>query len=396
MIDPQIDPHEADPKRRYLTLIVKPTHKCNLNCPYCYDKINRKWSEDMSLETVEQTIKLFKGRVTEWIWHGGEPLLMGVEWLRNASGVVKEYDPEVRIEIQTNGTLIDENMIQFFKEFDIHPGLSFDGILNEYTRKDLGRLLSVWRLLEQNNIGFGVIQVITPERVDHIIEEYEYFKRLKVSVQMNFEFTAHGNEASANVEGEKMGNGILKFFDYWIRDKDNPQSSMLLENWLGRTLGHGMTFCENIGCAGQWFGIHPDGTLMPCGRDWDETLFFGNVHDYSSADEVYRNENFKRYSLAQLNRFKDCNDKECPFFDECKSGCAGKAWGNGNIDRAAEDVCKSTRIIFTGLFNRLKVLDKEIDEHPENFNPLFISYLTKAGYRGWNLIQKVENTAYEA
>ena len=22
---------------RYLTLIVKPTHRCNLHCPYCYD-----------------------------------------------------------------------------------------------------------------------------------------------------------------------------------------------------------------------------------------------------------------------------------------------------------------------------------------------------------------------
>ena len=79
--------------------------------------------------------------------------------------------------------------------------------------------------------------------MDHIVEEYEYFKRLGVDVQMNFEFTAHGNEASANVEGEKMGNGILKFFDYWIRDRDNPKPSILLENWIGRTLGHGMTFC---------------------------------------------------------------------------------------------------------------------------------------------------------
>lgn len=376
--------------RRDLTLIVKPTHKCNLNCPYCYDKINRTWSEDMSLDTVEQTIKLFNGRVREWIWHGGEPLLMGADWLRQASSIIRQYDPEVRIEIQTNGTLINEDVIRFFKEFNMRPGLSFDGILNEYTRKDLGKLLFVWRLLEKSGIGFGVIQVITPERVDHIIEEYEYFKRLGVDVQMNFEFTAHGNEASANVEGEKMGNGILKFFDYWIRDRDNPKPSILLENWIGRTIGYGMTFCENTGCAGRWFGIHPDGTLMPCGRDWDETLFFGNVHDYTDADEVYRNENFKKYALAQLNRYQECGD--CPFFSECKSGCAGKAWGNGDINKPATDVCLATRIIFAGIFNRLKELDSEIEEHPENFNPLFIAFLQRAGYRGWNFIKTIEST----
>jgi len=110
--------------RRDLTLIVKPTHKCNLNCPYCYDKINRTWSEDMSLDTVEQTIKLFNGRVREWIWHGGEPLLMGADWLRQASNIVRQYDPDVRIEIQTNGTLINEDIIEFFKEFNMRPGLS--------------------------------------------------------------------------------------------------------------------------------------------------------------------------------------------------------------------------------------------------------------------------------
>jgi len=125
------------------------TNVCNLNCPYCYDKINRTWSEDMSLDTVEQTIKLFNGRVREWIWHGGEPLLMGADWLRQASNIVRQYDPDVRIEIQTNGTLINEDIIEFFKEFNIRPGLSFDGILNEYTRKDLGKLLFVWRLLEK-------------------------------------------------------------------------------------------------------------------------------------------------------------------------------------------------------------------------------------------------------
>ncbi len=79
---------------------------------------------------------------------------MGVDWLRQASNIVRQYDPEVRIEIQTNGTLINEDIIEFFKEFNIRPGLSFDGILNEYTRKDLGKLLSVWRLLEKSGIGF--------------------------------------------------------------------------------------------------------------------------------------------------------------------------------------------------------------------------------------------------
>jgi len=371
---------------RDITLIVKPTHRCNLACPYCYDRINRANWSDMDLSTVEHTAKLFAGRIAEWIWHGGEPLLMGVDWLKEASGIVRKYDADARIEIQTNGTLIDEQAVQFFKEYNIHPGLSFDGILNEYTRKDTGKLLSVFRLLEQNDINFGVIQVITPERVDHIVEEYEYFKRLHVAVQMNFEFGAHGNPNSANVEGKKMAEGVLNFFDYWIYDKVEPQPSEMLQDWLGRLIGYGRRFCENVGCAGRWFGIHPDGTLMPCGRDWTQEVFFGNVNEYDNIEDIYKHENFVRFVQGQAEKFEHC--KGCPFFEECMGGCPGKAWSYwGKFDKPAEDICIATKLIFTGMFNRLSELD--IEEHPEKYNPIFLSFLAKAGYRSMKMIQTI-------
>ena len=65
-----------------LILIVKPTHRCNMNCTYCYDRTKRLvHSENMTLEGAEQILKTFVGKYDkiEWTWHGGEPLLMSAK-----------------------------------------------------------------------------------------------------------------------------------------------------------------------------------------------------------------------------------------------------------------------------------------------------------------------------
>ena len=148
---------------RSVTLIVKPTHACNLRCPYCYDKMNKTSKGVMSLDMVRKTAEIFRNfdKVT-WIWHGGEPLLMGVEWLDNASAIVQDIlgKDRVILALQTNGVLIDDKYIQFFHKYGITPGLSFDGIRNEFTRKNTKELLHAWSKLDQSGLNFGSILVL--------------------------------------------------------------------------------------------------------------------------------------------------------------------------------------------------------------------------------------------
>ena len=76
-----------------LTVIVKPTHNCNLRCKYCYvpDSAEQGLMDDITLaNTIEKTVK-YVGKVdgpdnknprTHFIWHGGEPLLMGINFFQ--------------------------------------------------------------------------------------------------------------------------------------------------------------------------------------------------------------------------------------------------------------------------------------------------------------------------
>lgn len=376
-----------------LTLIVKPTHDCNLNCPYCYDKQNRcdNLGKKMPMDMVEKILKVFNNNVSEWIWHGGEPLLMGHEWLDKATSIIKENDSNIRVEIQSNGTLIDDNFIEYFKKYNMRPGLSFDGIKNELTRKSTGRLLNVFNSLEKNKMRYGCIMVLTPISIHNIIEEYEYGKRTKIHQQMNLVFKAEGNDGSSNMDYNVMIKEIIKFYEYWIHDKDNPYPSELCIDYLNRLLG-GRKFCSNIDCTGKWFAIHPNGDIYPCGRDWDESMCFGNILNIDSKEDILKSEKF----IAYKNFTKTMNEKcdGCEFKFACNSGCYGTNYlyyKESGMLEPEPNHCKSTKAILTYIYNSIKNIDINNKESMKEYNPVFIHYLLKMGFRNMDLIKEMES-----
>ena len=78
--------------------IIKPCDAaCNMNCSCCYMKkriFNRnKQSNRMSDETLQSLVNFFcsSQKKSEFIWHGGEPLLMGLDFFRQAVEFQKKW-----------------------------------------------------------------------------------------------------------------------------------------------------------------------------------------------------------------------------------------------------------------------------------------------------------------
>jgi len=86
----------------------------------------------LSLDTVSQIVKkaLDYADYVEFIWHGGEPLLMGIQFYEKVVELQKRYKREgqtIENDLQTNGTLISQEWVDFFKANDFHVGVSLDG-----------------------------------------------------------------------------------------------------------------------------------------------------------------------------------------------------------------------------------------------------------------------------
>jgi uncharacterized protein len=130
---------ESHPCREFQVFVKPAGPACNLNCSYCYYINKAKISEagrphHMNDELLELYIRQHIEASTEpaitFSWHGGEPLLSGIDFYLKAVSFQRKYCPpgrKILNGIQTNGTLIDENWCRFLAEEDFLIGISFDG-----------------------------------------------------------------------------------------------------------------------------------------------------------------------------------------------------------------------------------------------------------------------------
>ena len=68
----------------HINILVMPTDACNMDCVYCFHTTHQSGIDFMSIETVKQILDIttpFYKRVN-LIWHGGEPLLLGLDFYK--------------------------------------------------------------------------------------------------------------------------------------------------------------------------------------------------------------------------------------------------------------------------------------------------------------------------
>ena len=120
------------------SIMLKPAGSaCNLDCHYCYylDKAvqyggRQAVMDDQLLELcIKQYIRANEVDTVQFCWHGGEPLLLGLDFYRRAMELQRRYADGKRIEntLQTNGTLVDEAWCDLFAANNFLVGLSLDG-----------------------------------------------------------------------------------------------------------------------------------------------------------------------------------------------------------------------------------------------------------------------------
>ena len=134
---------EREKVQRNFSVMVKCVGPvCNLDCDYCYylDKNALYPDKKFSLQGFrmnEQVLeKLIRDVITsqpqkriEFIWHGGEPTLLGIDYFQKIVDLQQKYadGKEIANSFQTNGTLINDKWAEFLASHHFLCGLSLDG-----------------------------------------------------------------------------------------------------------------------------------------------------------------------------------------------------------------------------------------------------------------------------
>ena len=132
-------------------IMLKPAGSlCNLDCNYCYylDKADiyggrePRMTEEMLEEVVREYIAANDVPEVTFNWHGGEPLVLGIDFYKKAIEFEQKYagGKIIHNTIQTNGTLLNREWTSLFRKHNFLVGISRDGPqdIHDRYRKDRG------------------------------------------------------------------------------------------------------------------------------------------------------------------------------------------------------------------------------------------------------------------
>jgi len=130
-------PPQPEGKKHRFHAMVKPIGSvCNLNCTYCYylhkeNLLHQPQAPLISDEILEQHIRQYieaqTGDEVVFSWQGGEPTLLGLDFFRKVVTLEEKYakpDQRIQNDLQTNGTLLNEEWAVFLKKNNFLVGLS--------------------------------------------------------------------------------------------------------------------------------------------------------------------------------------------------------------------------------------------------------------------------------
>ena len=307
-----------------ISTLIKPTHACNMRCKYCFAE---KYGYDLKLlniETLKKYINLLSKKYDyiNLVWHGGEPLLVPLDYYEEIYNYCKSVDSKFLFSIQTNGTLLDQDNINFFKKHNTNIGLSFDGLSNDKTRGKTNTIVDNIKLLQNNGFNPGAVLVVNNNNVKKLIKEYEYFKSLNLGMKINpmFNDGAAKHINSFSLDSREYVNNFINFFKYWSKDVScNINVSTCLE-LVHLVIKEKSGVCTFNSCLGKWLCLDSNGHIYPCDRLCLDEYDFGYVDTLSSIEEVFYNEKYIKLLQKSIDRRQKCIEN-CKYFKNCYGGC---------------------------------------------------------------------------
>lgn len=361
----------------YLTLIVKPTNACNMRCKHCYHEDKGYDSKIMPLTLVEKLFNLVKDNVENLkiIWHGGEPLIVGLNYFRELFSLEKKIllNQSVKNSIQTNASLLTKEYINFFNENNVDIGVSFDGPYNDLLREKTLIVENKLKILHSKKSQYGILTVVTSQTINKLIEIYEYFK----TNNNNFKFAYIFESGSAKhnkhllIDDQIYVENVIKFFDYWIMDCDCNIHVDNFEKFINMSIFNGAGECEYSSCLFHFLSLDSNGNFYPCGRSYTEDYKLGHIDDFKKVENIFESENYKKLLIQSIKRREICKDT-CDLFIFCQGGCNNNALMENGITNNNGFSCKTFRKIFKHVIYRLN----QIKEHQIAItNPFLINLL---------------------
>lgn len=329
-----------------VNLLIKPASSlCNLRCKYCFyeDEAQNRGQYCMGIMQEDLTDTLIRRAfdavdpdgMVSFAFQGGEPTLAGLPYFLHFTEMVRQYCPQkirVSFAIQTNGTLLNEDWVRFFKREGFLVGLSVDGFrkAHEAYRVDSEekgtwkRVLAAKAVLDQHQVDYNALCVVTGACAEYPEKAYGSLKNLGFRYM---QFIAcldpighkRGKEPWS-LSPAAYGAFLCRLFDLWYQDwaDGNYHSIRLFEDFVHILLGDGASACATCGKCGEYLVIEGDGTVYPCDFFALDNWKIGRITEMTVSEMATSRQ---AVAFRDWGHIKPEECQTCPYGTICNGGC---------------------------------------------------------------------------
>ena len=314
---------------------------CNLHCGYCYyinkgDVCGAGCNALMDDRTLENYIRHHYAVSTSdtvlFTWHGGEPLLAGIDFYKRALTLQKKHLPRGKNFLngmQTNGTLITNEWGAFLAENEFTVGISIDGteaLHNAMRRFENGagsfeKVLKGHSLLREHGINPEILCVVSSYNVYYPLEVYGFFKRLGTRYITFLPLVEKNNEnvTKESVPAFEFGLFLVAIFDKWVKNDIGSIKIQIFEEALRTAFNQEHSLCIFREKCGGIPVIERNGDFYSCDHFVEEERLLGNINE-QSLKSLLNHPVQKAFGAAKKNTLPQyCI--QCEVRDMCNGEC---------------------------------------------------------------------------
>lgn len=303
-------------------------NQCNLSCDYCFSK---KGAEKLTFEKLKPfldffiNINRFEEKISVFFSGIGEPLLEIntikeiVEYLDfNFSHTKKDY------EILTNLTLLNEEIISFFKKYNFRIVGSYDGsgfsenrIKNNIFLEN--HIIENIRRIQEYNLELKINLVVTKKHILNKEKLYEVLKDLISIENVSFLYILRNNY-NRNYLREYTLEEYYDFLKFFMRKR--YENFVFIKNFQDFFKLSLLPRVCNLG-----WRILPNGNVVSCANPFFRSVLDiddRNNHYYIfNLNELNEITKLNQSSLLKYNKMFSDNSKKCstcfykPFCKNC-------------------------------------------------------------------------------
>jgi len=361
------------PDLNYGSLTFNVTNGCNLACKYCFANPNSKNAKAMTFEIAQKAIDNMLAQEKELdeyciFYFGGEPL-MKKELLRQISEyasqeIVSKRCKKVKFLINTNATLIDEQVLSLFKDYSFKVTVSIDGPVemhneNRIYRNGKGSYRKVEesiQLLKKNGIVTQLRPTFSP-KLKNLTAAFDFFEKQELPYGYAFSHTTNYqsdiNDTFFNKQQLRETNDeFIAVMDYFAEKFKNKETVFCTELLRKINIIHYKAKRTHLCEAGRKnLAVDETGQYFAC-----QTMI---PHRHAALGDVHSNLNDAKrhqYMAKDISQITLCHN--CSLRGLCVGGCEVERMNFGDDQLLHKQMCDLFRLEWNNiLYLYAKIMD---------------------------------------